>query len=112
MKNHVSNSSEKVHRVLLNKAAAEEIYQHKLSLIAPTSFKSCIEKSAIRIKGQSAKLAKIYCVTAKTIRDIWNKRSWTNATCHLWGREWPFTVADSNNSVSKHITELDFSFFS
>jgi hypothetical protein len=104
MNNRVSNSSGKIHRVLLNKDAAADIYEYKLALITPTSFKSCVEKYEKKIKGQSAKLAKTYGVSAKTIRDIWNKKSWTNATCHLWEREWPFTIAGSSNSVSQHMT--------
>ena len=34
--------------------------------------------------GQSAKIAKMYCVSPKTIRDIWNRRTWQNETRHLW----------------------------
>jgi hypothetical protein len=37
----------------------------------------------IRLAGKSSKLAKDYGVSAKTIRDIWNGKSWTKVTGHL-----------------------------
>ena len=74
-------------RVLLNKTLAIEIYQTKLTLAAPTSFESCLKDSRIKMRGKSAKLSKIYGVSAKTIRDIWNRKTWANATNHLWDQE-------------------------
>jgi hypothetical protein len=71
-------------RVILNAETAAEIYGYKLKYGQPTSFKSCIQKSNLIMKGQSTKLALIYGVSAKTIRDIWNQKSWTSATSGLW----------------------------
>jgi hypothetical protein len=82
-----TSTPNRIHRVVLSKEAAIEIYKHKLALTVPTSFKSCIESSEESLKGQSTLLAKVYRVSAKTIRDIWNKRSWTVATSHLWRSE-------------------------
>ncbi len=109
MNNQPSKSIGKIRRVLLNKESAIEIYKHKLSLIAPTSFKSCVEKSEIKVKGQSSKLAQKYGVSAKTIRDIWNKRSWASATCHLWRKEGPKAISDSKSFVSQHIFDRQIS---
>lgn len=71
-------------RIVLNSEAAAEIYQYKLALITPDSFKSCIQKNEMKIKGHSTHLALKYGVTSKTIRDIWNRKSWISATAHLW----------------------------
>jgi hypothetical protein len=81
-------------RVLLNKTLAIEIYQTKLTLAAPTSFESCLKDSRIKMRGKSAKLSKIYGVSAKTIRDIWNRKTWANATNHLWDQEPMFMEVD------------------
>ena len=39
------------------------------------------------LKGESVHLAKNYGVTPRTIRDIWNRHSWSYATQHLWTYE-------------------------
>jgi hypothetical protein len=33
---------------------------------------------------QSTRLSKVYGVSAKTIHDIWNSRTWRLSTLHLW----------------------------
>ena len=38
-------------------------------------------------KGRSVPLATMFNVSAKTIRDIWNRKTWTFATRHLWKQE-------------------------
>ena len=37
--------------------------------------------------SQTAKIAALHNVTAKTIRDIWNRSTWAKATRHLWTEE-------------------------
>ena len=74
-------------RVILNGRLAAEIYAVKLALVAPTSFESCLKDSRVKVKGMSAKLSAKYGVSAKTIRDIWNRRTWTSATSALWSSE-------------------------
>jgi hypothetical protein len=69
-------------RVVLTASQAKEIYMHKIMLETPDNFVSCLHGS--RAKGQSVPISKMYNVSAKTIRDIWNRRTWTFATCHLW----------------------------
>uniref|UniRef100_A0A7S0M491 Uncharacterized protein n=1 Tax=Cryptomonas curvata TaxID=233186 RepID=A0A7S0M491_9CRYP len=43
----------------------------------------------LAMKGQSAPLAKRYGVSPKTIRDIWNRRTWAYVTIQLWCLEQP-----------------------
>ena len=71
-------------RVILNSELAVDIYQHKLELMAPKCFKSCIQSPIVKTRGESIKLAVKYGVSAKAIRDIWNHKSWVKATMHLW----------------------------
>ena len=71
-------------RVLLDTAKALEIYRYKMALLVPDSFKSCIQKIEVKMKGHSTRLARKYGVSSKAIRDIWNRKSWINATVQLW----------------------------
>ena len=73
-------------KVILNGRLAAEIYAEKLALVAPTTFESCMQDSRIKVKGKSVKVSAKYGVSAKTIRDIWNRRTWTHATSALWSR--------------------------
>ncbi len=73
-------------RIVLTPLLALEIYAQKVNLQRPKSFGSCINKSCL-LRGQSAVVAVKYNVSAKTIRDIWNRRTWTFATCRLWKQE-------------------------
>ena len=38
-------------------------------------------------RGRSVHLARIYGVSSKAIRDVWNRRTWAFATCRLWQAE-------------------------
>jgi hypothetical protein len=71
-------------RVILNGSLAAEIYKEKLALITPTSFESCLKDTRVKTKGKSVQVSAKYGVSAKTIRDIWNRRTWTDATSFLW----------------------------
>ena len=70
-------------RVVLNTALATEIYWYKLMLTMPTTFKSSLQGTHFIPRGASRKLAVNYGVSAKTIRDIWNRKSWVKATLEL-----------------------------
>ena len=71
-------------RIILSSELAQEIYRYKVDFV-PSSFKSCLQASLGRtLRGESGKVAKKYGVSPKTVRDIWNHKSWVNATEHLW----------------------------
>jgi hypothetical protein len=55
---------------------------HKVELLAPNHCSSFLNAS--KIEDQSAHIGEQYDVSAKTIRDIWNHRTWTFAIRHLW----------------------------
>jgi hypothetical protein len=71
--------------MILNGSLATEIYKEKLALITPTSVESGLKDDArVKMKGKSVQVSAKYGVSAKTIRDIWNRRTWTDATSFLW----------------------------
>lgn len=59
-------------RALLTQANAIEIFQKRKQNIEPQRFKTASE------------LAVLFKVSPKTIRDIWNRRTWIRETNHLW----------------------------
>ena len=65
-----------MHRAVLSKAQAVEIY-----LAAQAAREGGVDPLQ---GGISARLAKRYGVSPKAIRDIWNRRTWTHETRHLW----------------------------
>ncbi len=69
---------------MLNEPQAVAIYITKLALQAQSRDKIPDNKKMQLIKGQSARVAVMYGVTPRTIRDIWNRHSWAYATRHLW----------------------------
>jgi hypothetical protein len=74
-------------RVILNEKLARDIYMHKLQIMEPNSFMDCFQATKMKMRGESAKIAKRYSVSAKAIRDIWNRKSWNCATSHLRRQE-------------------------
>lgn len=94
-------------RVVLNAAAATEIYQYKIAIITPNSFKACMQKAEIKMKGHSTHLARKYGVSSKTIRDIWNRKSWIGATAHLWKAGEDLETTQMTFYVSQIVTISD-----
>ena len=68
-------------------AQAVEIYRCKLRLLQPNSFESCLQQAESRIKGKSVPVAGMFKVSPKTVRDIWNRRTWACTTRFLWAQE-------------------------
>ena len=63
-------------RIVLTACQAVEIYNQK-----PKSAEQC---DLPRFSGLSVVIAEKYGVSPKTIRDIWNRRTWVFATKHLY----------------------------
>jgi hypothetical protein len=68
---------------VLSEDLAVEIYSQKLVYInrSDSDGRVLLER---RFKGHSSIVARIYNVSSKTIRDIWNHVTWKYATHHLW----------------------------
>jgi hypothetical protein len=62
--------------IVLTADQAQEIYKVKLALQKQNRGK--------KIRGQSVQIAKMYRVSPKTVRDIWNHTTWKPVTHQLW----------------------------
>jgi hypothetical protein len=72
----------------LKEDQAMEIYMHKINLMLSGRYPTS-PINELAMKGQSAPLAMKYGVSPKTIRDIWNRRTWAYVTIQLWSLEQP-----------------------
>ena len=76
-------------RVVLNPVEAAEIYMLKISILTSKNSKYCAilrpdVSQRHKLWGESSQVAKEYKVSPKTIRDIWGRRTWIEATRSLW----------------------------
>lgn len=58
-------------------------------------------------RGQIVKLSKEFKVTPKTIRDIWNRRTWKDLTASLISTTHPYPDAESFVSIFVCLSELN-----
>ena len=70
---------------MLNEQQAADIYRFKIWL--QRSAKANPSHYAFSWASQSHMIAKRYCVSSRAIRDIWGRRSWQYATCHIWPQD-------------------------
>jgi hypothetical protein len=87
--------------LVLTASQAVEIYRCKLRFRHPKTFQSSLLSVESRIKGQSVPVAEMFGVSPKTVRDIWNRRTWAFTTAHLWTEEADDTVPVK--LVSSHV---------
>ena len=67
-----NTSKSKKQRVMLNEELAIEIYKCKLLFSGQHS------------KGKSVPVSRIYKISPKTVRDIWNQKTWSSATSTIF----------------------------
>ena len=80
--------SPKIRRIILTQLQAAEIYEMKPAVPSRIAHQ--------RSASQSRMVAERYGVSSKTVRDIWNKKTWIFATMHLQNK-----TADDMNFVTK-----------
>ncbi len=80
---------------------AVEIYRIKLKWASQHG--PCMVKHSMR--GMSIPVSKMFGVSSRAIRDIWNRRTWEHATVDLWGLE-AFVGETEASSNKVFITEL------
>uniref|UniRef100_A0A7S0LTU1 Uncharacterized protein n=1 Tax=Cryptomonas curvata TaxID=233186 RepID=A0A7S0LTU1_9CRYP len=73
-------------KVVLTPKLAREIYAEKLRILTPKDLQHCVKPLNL-LRGQSVSVANRYNVSAKTIRDIWNRKTWIFDTSCLWHYE-------------------------
>ena len=81
---HASSHKIRSPKRILTDEQAKEIYQIYLAEFSPSSSTSMLVK---RKSSTSTKLAAMYGVSPKTIRDVWNGRTWVSATSMLVNKE-------------------------
>ena len=95
------------HGQVLSSPQVIEIYKHKLRLLRPSTFESCLQSAESRIKGQSVPVASLFGVSPKTVRDIWNRRTWAHATNFLWDHEESSKLEGAPGGGSKVVRTLN-----
>jgi hypothetical protein len=85
---------------VLSEELAVEVYKYKLAIC----FDSCDQSSSSekKFKGQSSVIARMYDVSPKTVRDIWNHITWKYATCHLWSEKELANESRQLNTIPTH----------
>jgi len=91
---------------MLNESQAVDIYLCKLSLEARcgTDCSGDIRRRSMR--GKCGPVSKMFGVSPRIVRDIWNRHTWGHATAFLWEQEqtgsiksvakrWSWVVADT-----------------
>ena len=73
-------SQQKVVRkgTVLTEAQAVEIYSCKLRLLDAS------ERGEVKLRGQSTAVGEKFSISSKTVKDIWQHKTWKYATFHLW----------------------------
>ncbi len=70
----------------LTQGQALEIYARKLSLMKANS-EDMPRTNAAQMRKECIFLAKRYRVSPKSIREVWNRRTWVICTSTLWEEE-------------------------
>ena len=88
---------------MLTELDAIKIYEFKLSWMlnpsSPTPMRS--------LRGQSGPVAKLFGVSPRTVRDIWNRNTWSFASKGLWSRE-PASSAKFDDTAETSISNQVF----
>mmetsp|Transcript_87938 Transcript_87938/g.233870 ORF Transcript_87938/g.233870 Transcript_87938/m.233870 type:complete len:179 (+) Transcript_87938:65-601(+) len=91
-------------KVVLDREKARRIFKHKLDIL-----NGCILRNGLKPQSASMTLAKFYGVSPQAIRDIWNRRTWAEATAGMEsndkiGDDSPFTKTNSCAKVTEKVS--------
>ncbi len=72
--------------LILSREIAAKIYLQKLDIMHSHIYRNKTTTKSLKspLEGRSDNVSSIFQVSPKTIRDIWNRRTWQHATSHLW----------------------------
>ena len=99
----ISGKSLRSAKRVLTEKQAKEIYQIYLAKFSPSS-------SFMKIKNStSTRLASMYGVSPKTIRDVWNGRTWTSVTSQVVHEGGVFAKLRGVCYLIEQVLALDFS---
>ena len=93
---------------MLTPQQAIEIYNIKLNWASQNGERITEVRMRIGMRGISVPIAKQFGVSARAIRDIWNRRAWGHTTFSLWDQEAAFIGIDepSSDPVSLKLKRL------
>jgi hypothetical protein len=74
------------HEKMLTEREAAEIYEMKLALQNQIRHSSACS-DALSMWGKTGPVAKVFGVKPRTVKYIWNRQTWVQATKHLWASE-------------------------
>ena len=84
---------------MLTKEDAIKIYEIKITW----KTELCKGKPCQSLRGQSGPVSKLFGVSSRTVRDIWNRQTWAHATNILWSSEQDMDKKATNNSLASVI---------
>ena len=77
-----------------------EIYKIKIGLQ-----KKFAQTEWITIRGKCGDVSRIFGVSARTIRDIWSRRTWASVTDQLWSQENMHGARKNMNKTPKTVID-------
>ena len=83
-------------KMMLTADQAADIYMLKISVANSLGSLKTANQS---IRGKSNAIAARYKVSSRTIRDIWNRKTWSYATQHLWPLDGFPSVANCKQAI-------------
>ena len=92
--------------IMLTELQVVEIYMRKLSIA--DEFTSHCQTVNQRLRGASPPIAVRFGVSSRTIRDIWNRKTWAFVTKHLWHLESHYEDAHMQVKICSCVYFLDF----
>jgi hypothetical protein len=87
-------------RLILSESQAVEIYRIKLDVLITCPEGEWTKSPSTRISGKSVDIGRLFNVSPKTVRDIWNHVTWKYATCHLWANQDESDVRSEHQQAS------------
>jgi hypothetical protein len=90
---------------MLTEEMAIQIYEYKLYCGRQQNRDS----KSRSLRGQSGPIAKLFGVSSRAVRDIWNRQSWSFTTQPLWNRELAFSEIQTDHCAVADKSQVLFS---
>ena len=88
---------------MLTEHDAVAIYQMKINLQHQIGMDPASRNQLVSLWGQSGPVSKLFGVSSRTVKYIWNRQTWAHATNHLWTEESAtLNLLRNNESASNH----------
>ena len=85
---------------MLTENDAVEIYKMKIALQNSTGLRSeRLDSVSQSLWGKTRPVAKLFGTNVRTVKYIWNRKTWSHATKHLWSMESQFESPEFDQKV-------------